>query len=79
MGEDECSDFKNPIGRPAKEGLSGNRIFAETGKSRLSVKPRRACPVLTGWAGSFTKGEGKITNIFIVAISEFRSEGYFEV
>jgi hypothetical protein len=27
----------------------------------------------------FTKGEGKITNIFIVAILEFRSEVYFEV
>ena len=36
-GGDECSDFKNPIGRTF---LSGNRIFAETGKSRLSVKPR---------------------------------------
>ena len=39
-GGDECSDFKNPIGRPAKAGLSGNRIFAETEESRLSVKPR---------------------------------------
>jgi len=51
MGGDECSDFKNPIGRTF---LSGNCIFAETGKSRLSGKRRRACPVLTGWAGSFT-------------------------
>jgi hypothetical protein len=37
VGGNECSDFKNPIGRTF---LSGNRIFAETGKSRLSVKPR---------------------------------------
>ena len=37
MGGDECSDFKSPIGRTS---LSGNRIFAEAGKSRLSVKPR---------------------------------------
>jgi len=37
IGGDECSDFKNPIGRTF---LSGNRIFAETGKSWLSVKPR---------------------------------------
>jgi hypothetical protein len=36
MGGDECSDFKNPIGRTF---LSGNRIFAETGKSRLSPLP----------------------------------------
>jgi hypothetical protein len=28
-GGDECSDFKNPIGRTF---LSGSRIFAETGK-----------------------------------------------
>ncbi len=47
-GTDECSDFKNPIGRTF---LSGTCIFAETGKSRLSVKPR---PVdgefhVTGW------------------------------
>jgi hypothetical protein len=35
MGGDECCDFKNPIGRTF---LSGNGIFAETGKSRLSVK-----------------------------------------
>ena len=32
MPGDECSDFKNPIGRPAKAGLSGNRIFAETSR-----------------------------------------------
>jgi len=31
MGGDECSDFKNPIGRTF---LSGNRIFAETGLRR---------------------------------------------
>jgi len=37
MGGDECIDFKNPIVRTF---LSGNRIFAATGKSRLSVKPR---------------------------------------
>jgi hypothetical protein len=37
LGGDECSDFKNPIGRTF---LSGTRIFAETGKSRLSVKRR---------------------------------------
>jgi hypothetical protein len=42
-GGDECSDFKNPIGRTF---LSGNRIFAETGKSRLSVKPRPVGGVL---------------------------------
>ena len=40
MGGDVCNDFKNTMGRPAKAGLSGNGIFAETGKSRLSVKPR---------------------------------------
>jgi len=34
---EQCSDSRNPIGRTF---LSGNRIFAETGKSRLSVKPR---------------------------------------
>jgi hypothetical protein len=34
---DECSDVTNPIGRTF---LSGKRIFAETGKSRLSVKSR---------------------------------------
>jgi hypothetical protein len=34
---DEYSDFKNPIGRTF---LSGSGIFAETGKSRLSAKPR---------------------------------------
>jgi len=39
MGGDECSDFKNPIGRPAKAGFSGNGIFTETGKSWLSVPP----------------------------------------
>jgi len=27
VGGDECRDFRNPIGRPAKAGLSGNRIF----------------------------------------------------
>jgi hypothetical protein len=27
-GGDECSDFKKPMGRPAKAGLSGNRIFS---------------------------------------------------
>jgi hypothetical protein len=37
VGGDECSDFKKPIGRTF---LSGHRIFAETGKSRLSVKLR---------------------------------------
>jgi len=37
MGGDECSDFKNPILRTF---LCGNRIFAETEKSRLCVKPR---------------------------------------
>ena len=37
MGGDECRDLKNPIGRTF---LSGSRIFAETEKSRLSVKPR---------------------------------------
>src|SRR4030042_1760011 len=35
-GGAECNDFKTPIGRTF---LSGNCIFAETGKSRLSVKP----------------------------------------
>jgi len=37
-GGDECSGFKNPIGRTF---LSGNRIFAETGKSRLSEEEER--------------------------------------
>ena len=27
-GGDECSDFKKPMDRPAKAGLSGNRIFS---------------------------------------------------
>jgi hypothetical protein len=36
-GGDECSDFENPIGRTF---LSGSCIFAEAGKSRLSVKLR---------------------------------------
>jgi hypothetical protein len=31
MGEDECSDFKDPIGRTF---LSGNCIFAEAGLRR---------------------------------------------
>jgi len=44
MDGDEWSDFKNPIDRTF---LSGSCIFAETGKSRLSVMPRL-------WAGSFT-------------------------
>jgi hypothetical protein len=26
LGGDEGRDFRNPIGRPAKAGLSGNRI-----------------------------------------------------
>jgi hypothetical protein len=43
MSGDECSDFKNPIGRTF---LSGDGIFAETGKSRLSVKPRPVGGVL---------------------------------
>ena len=34
MSGDECSDFKNAIGRPAKAGLSGNGIFTETGLRR---------------------------------------------
>jgi len=42
----ECSDSKNPIGRTfsvrVDSDLSGSCIFAETGKSRLSVKPRSA-------------------------------------
>jgi hypothetical protein len=50
MGGDECSDFQNPIGRTF---LSGKRISAETGKSRLSVK-------LAPWAGSFTTPLGHI-------------------
>ncbi len=33
-GGDECSDFKNPIGRPAKAGLSGNRISRQGGKPK---------------------------------------------
>jgi hypothetical protein len=40
---DPCDDSKNPIGRTfsarVDSDLSGSRIFAETGKSRLSVKP----------------------------------------
>ena len=48
MGGDECSDFKNPIGRPAKAGLSGNGIFAETGLrrelSRTKVSAIREAP-----------------------------------
>jgi len=39
VGGDECSDFKNSIGRTF---LSGNGIFAETGKSRLSVPAHRS-------------------------------------
>jgi hypothetical protein len=39
IGGGECSDSKNPIGRTFS---SGNRIFAETGKSRLSVPARRS-------------------------------------
>jgi hypothetical protein len=52
VGGDECSDFKNPIGRTF---LCGNRIFAEAGKSRLSVKPRPVGGVLHCYVYTFNK------------------------
>ena len=39
MGGDEYSDFKNPIDRPAKAGLSGNRIFMD----KLTILRREFC------------------------------------
>jgi hypothetical protein len=39
-----------PAGRQVG-GVKGHNIK----RNYLAGKPRRACPVLTGWAGSFTK------------------------
>jgi len=39
MNGDECSDFKNRIGRPAKAGLSGNSIFLD----KLTILRREFC------------------------------------
>jgi hypothetical protein len=88
IGRDECSDFENPIGRPAKAGLSGNRIFVGTGlrrelKSNESVgypclhhfKSNRSLQSFLPWSARYFALFGYF---FMKTHEEFRQTAYLE-
>jgi hypothetical protein len=54
MGGDECSDFKDPIGRTF---LSGNCIFAETGLRRELSRTKVSAIWIPASAGMTKKRE----------------------
>ena len=57
------------------KGHNKNEIsFARIPLATAPGKPRRACPVLTGWPGSFTIFEGKPFSPMILIINVFGTE-----